>query len=53
MRKKTELEHGMNKDNIDICCIQETHLKRISHSRLEDINASELIDEETGGRVGL
>ena len=26
MRKKTELEHRMNKANIDICCIQETHL---------------------------
>ena len=26
MRKKTELEHRMNKENIDICCIQETHL---------------------------
>ena len=28
MRKKTELEHIMNKDNIDICCIQETHLQK-------------------------
>ena len=28
MRKKTELEHRMNKDNIDICCIQETHLQK-------------------------
>ena len=27
MRKKTELEHIMNKENIDICCIQETHLQ--------------------------
>ena len=26
--KKTELEHRMNKDNIDICCIQETHLQK-------------------------
>ena len=28
MRKKTELEHRMNKQNIDICCIQETHLQK-------------------------
>ena len=28
MRKKTELEHTMNKTNIDICCIQETHLQK-------------------------
>ena len=27
-RKKTELEHRMNKENIDICCIQETHLQK-------------------------
>ena len=26
MRKRTELEHRINKKNIDICCIQETHL---------------------------
>ena len=28
MRKKTELEHRMNKENIVICCIQETHLQK-------------------------
>ena len=28
MRKKTELEHRMNKENVDICCIQETHLRK-------------------------
>ena len=28
MRKKTELEHIMNKENIDICCIQETHQQK-------------------------
>ena len=28
MRKKRELEHRMNKENIDICCIQETHLQK-------------------------
>ena len=28
MRKKTELEHIMNKENIDICCIQGTHLQK-------------------------
>ena len=28
MREKTELQHIMNKDNIDICCIQETHLQK-------------------------
>ena len=28
MRKKTEVEHRMNKYIIDICCIQETHLPR-------------------------
>ena len=27
MMKKTELEHRMNKENIDICCIQETHVQ--------------------------
>ena len=28
MRKKPELEHRMNKENIDICCIQEIHLQK-------------------------
>ena len=28
MRKKTELEHRINRENIDICCIQETHLQQ-------------------------
>ena len=28
MRKKAELGHRMNKENIDICCIQETHLQK-------------------------
>ena len=28
MRKNTELEHRMNKDNIYICCIQEIHLQK-------------------------
>ena len=28
MTKKTELEHRMSKENIDICCIQETHLQK-------------------------
>ena len=28
MRKKTELEHRIKKENIDICCIQETHLQK-------------------------
>ena len=28
MRKKTGLEHIMNKDKIDISCIQETHLQK-------------------------
>ena len=28
MRKKTELEHRINKDNIDICCMQVTHLQK-------------------------
>ena len=28
MREETELEHRMNKDNIDICWIQETHLQK-------------------------
>ena len=28
MRKNTELEHIMNKENIDICCIQETYLQK-------------------------
>ena len=28
MRKWTELEHKMNKENIDICCIQETHIQK-------------------------
>ena len=28
MKKKTELEHIMNKENIDICCIQVTRLQK-------------------------
>ena len=27
-KEKTEPEHRMNKENIDICCIQETHLQK-------------------------
>ena len=38
----------MNKDNIDLH--KKLIYKRIIYSRLEDVNASELI-EETGGRV--
>ena len=40
MCKKTELEHRINEENIDKCCIQETHLQRIRDSRLEDTKAS-------------
>ena len=28
IRKKTELEHTLKKENIDICFIQETHLQK-------------------------
>ena len=28
MRKKTELKHIMNEENIDICCIKATHLQK-------------------------
>ena len=28
MRKKTEFEYRINKENIEICCIQETHLQK-------------------------
>ena len=28
MKKKTELEQRLNKNNIDICCFQETHLQK-------------------------
>ena len=41
----------MKKDNIDL--YKKLIYKRIIYSRLEDINASELIEEETGGRVVL
>ena len=27
VKKKTELEHLLKRESIDICCIQETHLK--------------------------
>ena len=27
-RKKTELEHILKKENISLCCIQETHLQK-------------------------
>ena len=48
-----ELEHIMNKGNMYIYCVQETHLQRDKTFKGEDINASELIEEETGGRVVL
>ena len=28
VKKKTELEHLIKRESIDICCIQETHLKK-------------------------
>ena len=28
IRKKIELEHVLKKENIDICCIQETYLQK-------------------------
>ena len=28
IRKKTELEHILKKESIDICCIEETHLQK-------------------------
>ena len=28
VKKKTELEHLLKRESIDICCIQETHLKK-------------------------
>ena len=28
VKKKTELEHILKEESIDICCIQETHLKK-------------------------
>ena len=34
IRKKTELEHILNKENIDICCIQETHLQKDKRFRV-------------------
>ena len=53
MREKTEFEHRMNKVNIDIFCIQASHLQKERRSKLEDINALALIEEETEGRVVL
>ena len=35
MNKKTELEHILHEKNVDICCIQETHLK--SNKKRKDI----------------
>ena len=34
IRKKTELEHILKKENIDICCIQETHLQKDKRFRV-------------------
>ena len=34
LRKKTELEHILKKQNIDICCIQETHLQKDKRIRV-------------------
>ena len=45
IRKKTELEHILKKENIDICCIQETHLPK--DKRFRDINVSVLIEKAT------
>ena len=28
VKKKTELEHLLKRESIDICCIQKTHLKK-------------------------
>ena len=34
IRKKTELERILKKENIDICCIQETHLQKDKRFRV-------------------
>ena len=34
IRKKTEIEHILKKENIDICCIQETHLQKDKRFRV-------------------
>ena len=53
MRKKTGLEHIMNKDNIDICCIQEIHLQKDKTFNVRGYECFRTVDEETGGMVVL
>ena len=45
-RKKTELEHRMNKENIDICCIQETHLQK---DKIFKVRAHQCFKTDRGG----
>ena len=54
MRKKTEPGTQNEQKRILIYAVYKKLIyKRIRHYRLEDINASKRIEEETGGRVVL
>ena len=53
MRKKTELEHRMNKENIDICCIQETHIQKDKTFKARGYQCFRIDREEDRRRVIL
>ena len=45
LNKEMELQHTLHKENINLCCIQQTHFKkRTNHSKLKDTRTS----DETG-----
>ena len=56
MRKKTELEHRMNRDNIVICCIQEIHLLKDKTFKVRGFQCSRADrggDSRKGGIITL
>ena len=53
IRKKTELEHIMNKENIDICSIQETHLQKDKTFKVRGYQCFRGGDRRKGGIITM
>ena len=55
MNKKTELEHILHEENINICCIQETHLQSNKYFKVRGYQCfrSDRTDRSKGGVLTL
>ena len=53
--KKTELEHILHEENVNICCIQETHLQSNKYFKVRDYRCfrSDRTDRSKGGVLTL